>query len=122
MSLRLTVLRDSYQIKIYHKKGGTSVSHIMLILTAPGFLSRTQQKLDFCIRVVSKEEGEKCARKFQMMFIEASAKTNEGVKRAFEELVKKVIQTPDLWESCEKRGMKVAAGPEGSKEGKRGCC
>ncbi len=45
-------------------------------------------------RVVSKEEGVKCARKHQMMFIEASAKTREGVQCAFEELVEKVIQTP----------------------------
>ncbi len=29
-----------------------------------------------------------------MMFIEASAKTREGVQCAFEELVEKVIQTP----------------------------
>jgi len=43
---------------------------------------------------VSKEEGVKCARKYQMMFIESSAKTREGVQCAFEELVEKVIQTP----------------------------
>ena len=49
-------------------------------------------------RVVSKEEGMKCARKHHMMFIEASAKTREGVACAFEELVEKVIQTPALWE------------------------
>ena len=30
-------------------------------------------------RRVTKEEGLKCARKYQMMFIEASAKTKEGV-------------------------------------------
>lgn len=50
-------------------------------------------------RVVSKEEGLKCARKHQMMFIEASAKTREGVACAFEELVEKIIQTPQLWET-----------------------
>ena len=33
-----------------------------------------------------------------MMFIEASAKTREGVACAFEELVEKIIQTPQLWE------------------------
>jgi len=51
-------------------------------------------------RVVSKEEGLKCARKHQMMFIEASAKTREGVACAFEELVEKIIQTPQLWETA----------------------
>ena len=45
-------------------------------------------------RVVSKDEGLKCARTHQMMFIEASAKTREGVQCAFEELVEKIIQTP----------------------------
>lgn len=52
-------------------------------------------------RVVSKEEGLNCARKHQMMFIEASAKTREGVQCAFEELVEKIIQTPQLWENSQ---------------------
>lgn len=54
-------------------------------------------------RVVSKEEGMKCARKHHMMFIEASAKTKEGVACSFEELVEKVIQTPSLWEKSDPR-------------------
>ena len=49
-------------------------------------------------RVVKKEEGMKCALKHHMMFIETSAKTCEGVACAYEELVEKIIQTPDLWE------------------------
>jgi len=51
-------------------------------------------------RSVAKEEGQKLARKHQMMFIEASAKTREGVACAFEELVEKIIQTPQLWETA----------------------
>jgi len=51
-------------------------------------------------RAVSKEEGLKTARKHQMMFIEASAKTREGVACAFEELVEKIIQNPQLWETA----------------------
>ena len=46
---------------------------------------RLQEKRD-----VSKEEGLKFARKHHMLFIEASAKTKEGVQCAFEELVEKV--------------------------------
>ena len=38
-----------------------------------------------------------------MMFIEASAKTKEGVVCAFEELVEKIIQTPALWEKTDVR-------------------
>ncbi len=41
-------------------------------------------------REVSREEGLKFARKHRMLFIEASAKTKEGVQCAFEELVEKV--------------------------------
>jgi small GTP-binding protein len=39
---------------------------------------------------VTKEEGLKFARKHSMLFIEASAKTKEGVQISFEELVEKV--------------------------------
>lgn len=49
-------------------------------------------------QVVSKEEGLAWARKHSTLFIEASAKTSEGVRTAFEELVEKIIQSPDLWE------------------------
>lgn len=75
-------------------------------------------------RVVTKEEGIKCARKYQMMFIEASAKTKEGVQCAFEELVEKVIQTPGLWEACDKRGIRVQRGngEEGAQGGCAGYC
>ena len=41
---------------------------------------------------MSREEGLKFARKHQMLFIEASARTREGVQCAFEELVEKVIK------------------------------
>ena len=45
--------------------------------------------------------------------LQASAKTKEGVQCAFEELVEKIIQTPGLWESQDKRGaISVAGGGE----------
>lgn len=47
-------------------------------------------KIDKADREVSKDEGLKYARKHSMLFIEASAKTKEGVQIAFEELVEKV--------------------------------
>ena len=43
---------------------------------------------------VPKEDGLKWARKHTSLFIEASAKTSEGVATAFEELVQKIIETP----------------------------
>lgn len=43
-------------------------------------------------REVSREEGMRFARRHASLFIEASAKTRDGVQCAFEELVQKVIE------------------------------
>ena len=43
-------------------------------------------------REVTRDEGARFARKHSMLFIEASARTREGVQIAFEELVQKVIR------------------------------
>ncbi|GMR42235.1 hypothetical protein PMAYCL1PPCAC_12430, partial [Pristionchus mayeri] len=56
-------------------------------------------KIDMPNREISREEGLKLARKYRALFIEASAKTKEGVQCAFEELIEKIMQTPSLWES-----------------------
>ncbi|KAJ2725409.1 Ras- protein Rab-18-B [Coemansia sp. Benny D115] len=48
-------------------------------------------------RQVTRAEGAEYARKHQMLFLECSAKTKIGVQQAMEELVARVIETPDLW-------------------------
>ena len=51
-------------------------------------------KIDkFADRQVSREEGSEAARRREMLFIEASAKTSEGVSQTFEELVQKIVDT-----------------------------
>ena len=47
-------------------------------------------------REVTRDEGVKFARKHSMLFIEASARTREGVQIAFEELVEKVISSNSI--------------------------
>lgn len=55
-------------------------------------------KIDQPDREVSRDDGFRFARKHRTLFIETSAKTNEGVKDAFEEIVRKILETTDLWE------------------------
>uniref|UniRef100_A0A671DZ41 RAB18, member RAS onco family n=1 Tax=Rhinolophus ferrumequinum TaxID=59479 RepID=A0A671DZ41_RHIFE len=71
-------------------------------------------KIDKENREVDRKEGLKFARKHSMLFIEASAKTCDGVQCAFEELVEKIIQTPGLWESeNQNKGVKLSHREEG---------
>ncbi|TTN01726.1 Ras-related protein Rab-18-B [Bagarius yarrelli] len=70
-------------------------------------------KIDKDNREVDRNEGLKFARKHSMLFIEASAKTRDGVQCAFEELVEKILQTPGLWESSvQNHGVQLGEQPE----------
>ncbi|KAI1299216.1 Ras-related protein Rab-18-B [Halotydeus destructor] len=63
-------------------------------------------KIDKCsgkAAAVAREDGLRWARKHSTLFIESSAKTSEGVKTAFEELVQKILETPGLWEASSRR-------------------
>ena len=47
-------------------------------------------------RQVSKEEGAAWAARHGMLFIEASAKTKFGVQQVFQEVIQKILETPEL--------------------------
>ncbi|NXR51716.1 RB18B protein, partial [Hippolais icterina] len=77
-------------------------------------------KTDKPDREVERKEGLQLARKHSLLFIETSAKTQDGVQHAFEELVIKILQTPDLWEkSTAKKGVQLG---ESSAQRDKGLC
>lgn len=53
-------------------------------------------KLDLATREVSAADGDALARRNGCLFIESSARTATGVRQCFEELVRKVLDTPQL--------------------------
>lgn len=53
-------------------------------------------KLDLDERQVSREEGLAFAREQSTLFVESSAKTATGVQQTFDELLRKILETPDL--------------------------
>eukprot|EP00118_Oscarella_pearsei_P018652 m.192040 g.192040 ORF g.192040 m.192040 type:complete len:205 (+) comp39461_c0_seq24:38-652(+) len=69
-------------------------------------------KIDKADRCVTRAEGERFARKHAMLFIEASAKTCDGVQTAFDELVEKIIETPGLWEKSGAKGVSLTESPQ----------
>uniref|UniRef100_UPI00358E24CC ras-related protein Rab-18-like n=1 Tax=Myxine glutinosa TaxID=7769 RepID=UPI00358E24CC len=79
-------------------------------------------KIDKESRELDRSEGLRFARKHSMLFIEASAKTCDGVACAFEELVEKILQTPGLWQSrSQASGLSIGSGNGESETGSCYC-
>lgn len=71
------------------------------------------------------EEATAFARKQAMMYIETSAKTREGIRQSFEEVVQKILDSPSLLESAGTVSLGVKVQVEtGSSQGYLGgrCC
>ncbi|KAI8810882.1 P-loop containing nucleoside triphosphate hydrolase protein [Cladochytrium replicatum] len=59
-------------------------------------------------REVTRKEGEDYARRAGTLFIETSAKTKAGVRDAFVEVVRKIIETPSLWQKKDTNTINVS--------------
>ena len=76
-------------------------------------------------RVVSRDDANEWARSRAMLFMEASAKTKEGIAQVFNEVVQKILENPSLLSNTRPAkpgrtqldGKKTAGGSSGG-----GCC
>jgi Ras-related protein Rab-18 len=76
-------------------------------------------------RVVQYETGVDWARTRGMLFMEASAKTKEGISQVFNEVVQKVLENPTLLSNTRpaKPGNRNSInGSNGGSSSKGGCC
>mmetsp|Transcript_29097 Transcript_29097/g.53040 ORF Transcript_29097/g.53040 Transcript_29097/m.53040 type:complete len:205 (+) Transcript_29097:53-667(+) len=81
-------------------------------------------KIDLPSAEVTREEGEEFAFANSMMFIETSAKTRQGIKQAFEEIVFKILDTPSLLQSTQPAGARkvdASGGNQGASSEGCGC-
>lgn len=68
-------------------------------------------------RQVPYADGQRFAERMGSLFMEASAKTATGVREAFQEVVEKILDTPELWAAAgQKRGTGLG-GANGSAQG-----
>ncbi|CAE8642078.1 unnamed protein product, partial [Polarella glacialis] len=78
-------------------------------------------KVDLPDQQVTREEGEEFAFANSMMFIETSAKTRQGIKQAFEEVVFKILDTPSLLQSTQPLGRTVDSKSQNQAPSAEGC-
>ena len=76
-------------------------------------------------RLVARETAEEWARSRGMLFMEASAKTKEGIAQVFNEVVQKVLENPTLLSNTRpaKPGSRASVnGANSTSSSKGGCC
>ena len=74
-------------------------------------------KIDTDERVVTKEDGEALAQKFELKFFESSAMGKINVDEAFDQIIKDISE---VYESSKNEGIQITA--KDKKEGKKKCC
>ncbi len=75
-------------------------------------------------RNVSRETADEWARQRGMLFMEASAKTKEGIAQVFNEVVQKILENPTLLSNTRpaKPGRSMADRSNAGQSAKSGCC
>ena len=73
-----------------------SIYFFIKLIPDPLLLFAAEQEFS---RQVPRAEAEKFAARMNSLFIETSAKTAVGVKETFQEVVEKILDTPELWDS-----------------------
>eukprot|EP01038_Epipyxis_sp_PR26KG_P006983 gene6983-9544_t len=75
-------------------------------------------------RVVPREKADEWARSRGMLFMEASAKTKEGIAQVFNEVVQKVLENPALLSNTRpaKPGTRNLSSPSPNTSSKGSCC
>eukprot|EP01138_Halocafeteria_seosinensis_P016515 gb/GECG01016846.1/.p1 GENE.gb/GECG01016846.1/~~gb/GECG01016846.1/.p1 ORF type:complete len:212 (+),score=25.86 gb/GECG01016846.1/:1-636(+) len=102
------------EVKLYCRDGGKNVVKLLV-----------GNKVDIgAERQVSSSEGQSWARSHGMLFIEASAKTKQGIQSVFDELMRKIIENPVLRSqtSTQKSGDTVNMSSTDSNANESGCC
>mmetsp|Transcript_34732 Transcript_34732/g.81087 ORF Transcript_34732/g.81087 Transcript_34732/m.81087 type:complete len:204 (+) Transcript_34732:78-689(+) len=84
-------------------------------------LMLVSNKVDLPSPQVTREEGEEFAFANSMMFIETSAKTRQGIKQAFEEIVFKILDTPSLLQSTQPAGSRKVDSSTAGQGNSEGC-
>lgn len=81
-------------------------------------------KVDIDDRQVTRDDGLAFARQQSTLFVESSAKTSAGVQQTFEELLRKILETPELCSGDSTTGagsVRPSAGGNGTPSSAESC-